>query len=407
VSNLELLWEEPVTARFLRRLCSFARLILLDKRGTGLSDRVTQMPSLEVRMDDVRAVMDAVGSQRAALLGISEGGAMCMLFASTYPERTQAVVIVGGFARRVWAPDHPWGPTHDAVMLWVEQIEREWGGPVGLDERAPSAAHDPHVRDWWARFLRLSSSPKAGADLIRVNADIDVRHVLNAIRVPTLVVHNRSDKAVDVGCGRYIASQVPGARFVELNGIDHLPYFGNSDEVLAAVEEFLTGVAPPPDPDRVLATVMFTDIVDSTTRAATLGDRRWHELLESHHALVRHELARHRGREVDTAGDGFLAAFDGPARAVRCALAIVEGVRAMGLQLRASVHTGEYERMGEKLTGLSVHIGARVAALAGAGEVLTSSTVKDLVAGSGLRFAERGSHALKGVPGHWQIFAAS
>ena len=406
VSNLDVFWDEPSMVRFLQRLASFSRLILFDKRGTGLSDRVADMPNLETRMDDVRAVMDAVRSTRAALVGYSEGGPMCMLFGATYPERTAAVVMIGSFARRTWAPDYPWGPTREDYDRHVEEYTRGWGGPVGLDIRAPSVAHDPRFREWWARFLRQGASPGANRRLMGMNVEIDVRHVLPAVRVPTLILHNDGDRSVPVEYGRYMAERIPGARYVELRGDDHLPWVGNTDAILDEIEEFLTGVRRGPEPDRVLATVMFTDIVGATTRAAELGDRRWRDLLDAHHALVREHLARFRGREIDTAGDGFLAAFDGPARAVRAACAISEGVRPLGLEVRAGLHTGECEVMGPKLGGVAVHIGARVAALAGAGEVLVSSTVRDLVAGSGLRFRDRGAHALKGVPGEWHLFAA-
>jgi pimeloyl-ACP methyl ester carboxylesterase len=407
VTNVEVFWEEPSAARFLERLASFSRLILFDKRGTGLSDRVADMPNLETRMDDVRAVMDALGSERAALLGYSEGGSMCLLFAATYPERTSALVMVGGFARRIRAPDYPWGPIWEERNLFVEQVVRDWGGPVALEPRAPSLAGDPRFREWWARFLRLGASPGAAAALMRMNTEIDLRHVLPAVRVPTLIVHNTGDRTIPVECGRYMAERIPGAKYVELPGDDHLPFVGNGDAILDEIEEFLTGVRHGPEPDRVLATIMFTDIVDATRRAAELGDRRWRDLLETHHALVREELGRFRGREIDTAGDGFLAAFDGPARAVRAACAIAGGVRRLGLEVRAGLHTGECEVMGPKLGGIAVHIGARVAALANAGEVLVSNTVKDLVAGSGIRFSDRGTQVLKGIPGEWRLFAAT
>jgi pimeloyl-ACP methyl ester carboxylesterase len=405
VSNLEVFWEEPTMARFLQRLASFSRLILFDKRGTGLSDRVADMPHLETRMDDVRAVMDSVRSTRAALLGYSEGGPMCALFAATYPERTTALVMIGSFARRTWAPDYPWGPTKEEYERDVEATVREWGGPVGLEVRAPSLKGDQRFREWWARLLRMSASPGANRALRLMNGEIDVRHVLPTIRVPTLIIHNTGEQAVPVEASRYMAERIPGAKYVELAGIDHLPWVGNTDTILDEIEEFLTGVRRGPEPDRVLATVMFTDIVDATRKAAELGDRRWRDLLGAHHTLVRDQLAQFRGREIDTAGDGFLAAFDGPARAVRTATAIAAGVKQLGLEIRAGLHTGECEVMGAKLGGIAVHIGARIAALAKAGDVLVSSTVKDLVAGSGLRFADRGVHSLKGVPGDWHVFA--
>lgn len=406
VSNMELFWEEPSAARFLERLASFARLILFDKRGTGLSDRVADIPTLETRMDDVRAVMDAVNSERAVLLGYSEGGAMCMLFAATYPVRTAALITIGSFASRIWTPDHPWGQTQEQREDFIQQTVRGWGGPVGIEPRAPSLAHDSRFREWWARFLRMSASPGANADLLRMNSEIDVRHVLPAIRVPTLIVHNVGDRTIPVECGRYLGRQIPGARYVELDGIDHLPFVGNADEILDQIEEFLTGVRPSPKFDRVLATVLFTDIVGSTEWVARLGDRVWQDLLERYYVLIRKELALFRGHEVDTAGDGFFATFDGPARAIRCACSIRDCTRELGIEIRAGLHTGEIELTGHKVGGIAVHMGARVATTAKPGEVLVSSTVKDLVAGSGIRFTDRGIHVLKGLPGKWHLFAA-
>jgi pimeloyl-ACP methyl ester carboxylesterase len=405
VSNVDVSWEEPALARFLRRLSSFSRLILFDKRGTGLSDRVADMPSLEVRMDDVRAVMDDVGSERAALFGYSEGGAMCALFAATCPDRTSALIMHAAFARRTWTPDHPWGRTAAQAEAHLEMLRREWGGPVAMDVRAPTLMEDERSRQWWARWLRSSASPGAAEMLVRMNAEIDIRPVLGAIRVPTLLLHSVNDRVVDVATSRYMAERIPSAKLIEMEGIDHIPWGCDADVILDEIEEFLTGVRRGPDPDRVLATVLFTDIVGSTEKAASLGDRRWRDLLDSHHALVRRELTRFRGREIDTAGDGFLAAFDGPVRAVRCACAISDGRGSLGIEVRAGVHTGECEVMGEKLGGISIHIGARVAALARPGEVLVSGTVKDLVAGSGLSFRERGTERLRGVPGEWRLFA--
>ena len=405
ISNIDVFWEEPAFNRFLTRLASFSRLILFDKRGTGLSDRVADMPSLEVRMDDVRAVMDAVGSERAALFGYSEGGTKCALFAATYPARTSALIMAGAFARRMSAPDYPWGVTEEQMDAFVDKIQREWGGPVGVDMRAPSMAHDEGFRQWWARWLRASASPAAAVKLVRMNMEIDIRHVLPAIRVPTLILHSVNERFLDVEGSRYMAAQIPGAKLVELPGADHAPWLEDADMIVSEIEEFLTGARPVSEPDRVLATVLFTDIVGATEKAAGLGDRRWHDLLDSHHACVRRELARFRGREIDTAGDGFLATFDGPARAVRCACAISDAVRPLGVEIRAGLHTGECEVMGEKVGGIAVHIGARVAAHAHANEVLVSNTVKDLVAGSGLSFRDRGIQPLKGVPGDWRLFA--
>jgi pimeloyl-ACP methyl ester carboxylesterase/class 3 adenylate cyclase len=405
VSNIDVFWEEPTLARLLTRLASFSRLILFDKRGTGLSDRVSDMPSLELRMDDVRAVMDAVGSQRAALFGYSEGGAMCALFAATYPDRASALIMGGAFARRTAAPDYPWGPTAEQHLAFADQVERDWGGPVGIDARSPSLAHDERYRQWWARWLRASASPAAAATLVRMNMEIDIRHVLPAVRVPTLLLHSINDRTIEFGASLYMAERIPGAKLVELHGIDHVPWGCDSDVIVDEIEEFLTGARHGAEPDRLLATVLFTDIVGATERAARLGDRRWHDLLDSHHALIRRKLEHFRGREIDTAGDGFLATFDGPARAVRCACAISEEVRALGLEIRAGLHTGECELMGDKLGGIAVHTGARVAAQARTGEVLVSSTVKDLVAGSGLVFQDRGVQSLKGIPGEWRLFA--
>jgi pimeloyl-ACP methyl ester carboxylesterase len=405
VSNLEVFWEEPAVARFLHRLASFSRLILFDKRGTGLSDRLGELPNLETRMDDVRAVMDAIGSERAALCGVSEGGVMCALFAATYPTRTSALIMIGSYACLRPTPDYPWGRPLQAQEQFLDTIQRDWGGPVGLDLRAPSVAHDERVRHWWARFLRMSASPAAAVALARMNYEIDIRHVLPAIRVPTLILHSAGDRTLDVQASRYMAQQIPGAKYVELPGVDHLPWAADADAVLDEIEEFLTGVRHGPEPDRILATVLFSDIVGSTDRAAALGDRRWRDLLESYYGVVRRELGRFRGLEVDTAGDGVLATFDGPARAIRCGRSIIEAVRSVGIDVRAGLHTGECELMGGKVGGIAVHTCARVAALARAGEVLVSHTVKDLVAGSGIQFESRGTHTLKGVPGEWPLFA--
>lgn len=405
VSNIEVFWEDPQVARFFERLASFSRLITFDKRGTGLSDRVADMPSLETRMDDVRAVLEAVGSTRAALCGYSEGGPMCALFAATYPDRTSALIMLGSYARLKPTTDHPWGRPVEANDAWIETCLREWGGPVGMDLRAPTLSHDPRARQWWARYLRMSASPAGATALIRMNYEIDIRHVLPAIRVPTLIIHAADDRTIDVGAGRFLGRQIAGAKYVELRGIDHIPWGDTSDVIVDEIEEFLTGVRHGPEPDRVLATILFTDIVDSTRKATELGDRRWRRLLEAHHAVVREQLTQFRGREIDTAGDGFLAAFDGPARAVRAACAVSAGVERLGLTVRAGLHTGECEMMGPKLSGIAVHIGARIAALAKPGEVLVSSTVKDLVAGSGLNFEDRGPRTLKDVSGEWHLYA--
>jgi pimeloyl-ACP methyl ester carboxylesterase len=406
VSHLEYFWQEPNYAAFLRRLASFSRLILFDKRGTGMSDRVpeSELPTLEQRMDDVRAVMDTVGSDEAALLGMSEGGPMCLLFAATYPERTRAVIVLGSYARRTWAPDHPWAPSEAEQEAFIEEVGRNWGSSVGLAERAPSQIGNEAFSRWWSAYLRMSASPGAAKTFTRMNAQIDIRDVLPLVQVPTLIVHRTGDRAMSVEGSRYMADRIEGARYVELPGEDHLPFLGDQDEILDEVEEFLTGVRRGPEPDRVLATVLFTDIVGSTERASTVGDRRWRELLDAHHVVVRRELERFRGREIDTAGDGFLATFDGPARAIRCAQAVRDGVATLGLAIRAGLHTGECEIHGDAVAGIAVHMGARVAALAGSGEVLVSSTVKDLVAGSGIEFEDRGVHQLKGIPGEWRLY---
>ena len=402
VSHLEWHWEEPSLARFLHRLASFSRLIMLDKRGTGLSDRVSlaELPTLEQRMDDVRAVMDAVGSERAAVMGVSEGGSMCALFAATYPERTSALVLYAANAKH---PAH--GLTAEQLQPILDAFERSWGQPTNTVVWAPSRTHDQQFKEWAARYGRLGASPGAAVALFRMAAEIDISDILPAIRVPTLILHRAGDQAVPVSESRYMAERIPGAKYVELPGMDHFPMAGDSDAILDEIQEFLTGVRPAPEPDRVLATVLFTDIVRSTQRAAELGDRRWHDLLDSYYALARRELGQFRGREINTTGDGFLATFDGPARGIRCACALNDSVGQLGITIRAGLHTGECEVMGEDVGGIAVHIGARVAAKAAAGEVLVSSTVKDLVAGSGLEFEERGSHRLKGVPEQWRLFA--
>jgi class 3 adenylate cyclase len=405
ISNVELMWEEPAHARLLQRLASFSRLILFDKRGTGLSDAVPldRLPTLEQRMDDVRAVMDAAGSERAAIFGSSEGGLMSVLFAASYPERARALIAHAIYAKRLWSADYPWAPRPEARAAEIESIERTWGGEMDISNLAPSA--DEAFKRRAVAYLRRSASPGAAVAFLRMNSQIDVRAVLPTIRVPALVLHRVGDRDVDVEEGRWIAAQIPGAKYVELPGDEHLIWAGDVDELVDEVEEFLTGSRPVHDAHRVLTTVLFTDIVGSSQRAAALGDRAWRELLGAHHAAVRRELERFQGQEVDTAGDGFLATFDGPARAVRCGRAIQGAVGELGLEVRAGLHTGEVELAGEKVTGIAVHTGARVAALAEPGEVLVSSTVKDLVAGSGLEFQDRGAHELKGVPGEWRLYS--
>lgn len=409
VSNVEMMWEDPSHARFLERLASFSRLILFDKRGTGLSDKVSvsDLPTLEQRMDDVRAVMEAVGSERAALFGHSEGGNMAALFAATYPNRTKALVTFGCFAKRIWAPDYPWAPTLEERKKFFDEIQNGWGSAVDLDSLAPSMRDDESFVRWWASYLRRGASPRDALALARMNTEIDIREVLPTIRVPTLVMNRRDDMDAKVEEGRYIASRIPNARFVELPGRDHFPWVGNSEAVLDEVQEFLTGERVEVLPDRVLGTLLFTDIVGSTSRAQALGNTRWAGLVERHFQTLRSELGRFRGQEVNTTGDGILATFDGPARAVRCGCALSSAVRALGIEIRVGVHTGEYEIIGKEIAGVAIHIAARVTAKAGANQVWVSSTVKDLVAGSGIEFHSEGAHVLKGVPGEWNLFQVS
>ena len=405
ISHLEQAWEDPSYKRFLERLASFSRLIMFDKRGTGLSDRITEIPTLEQRMDDVRAVMDATGSERAALFGISEGGPMSVLFAATYPERTSALALYGSIARGAWASDYPWGSRLDEHWdEWLDGWRKEWGGPYAIETWAPSVAHDERFRQWWAKYLRLGASPSAVINVFRMNAAIDVRDILPAIHVPTLVLHRSGDRTIEVEQGRYLAQHIPGARLAELSGDDHLWWVGDSEAIVNEIQEFLTGERPAPEPDRVLATMLFTDIVDSTGRAAEMGDRRWRDLLDRHNAVTRTEIDRFRGRALKSTGDGFLATFDGPARAIHCAFAVCEEMRRMGIEIRSGLHTGEVELMGDDVGGIAVHTAARVLAEAKAGEVWTSRTVKDLVAGSKFRFSERGTYSLKGVSGEWPLF---
>jgi class 3 adenylate cyclase/pimeloyl-ACP methyl ester carboxylesterase len=409
LTHLRVSWEYAGFRRFCEQLASFSRVILFDKRGMGMSDRVA-VGTLEDRMDDVRAVMDAAGSERAALLGVSEGAPMSILFAATYPERTHALLLCGAEVREETDADWPWGEsTREEFEVSMDTLSEQWGRPEwaerALEAFIPSAADDPGFRQWWTRALTDAASPGAARAFMRMAFDIDVRHVLPSVHVPALVVHRSGDRVCHIENGRYIARNIAGARYVELDGEDHIPFGPGGGEIVAEVREFLTGVRGPVEFDRVLATVVFTDIVGSTARAVDLGDRRWRDLLDQHHARVRAQLDRFGGHEIDTAGDGFLASFDGPARAIRCAAAAVAAVAELGIEIRAGVHTGECELADGKLRGIAVHIGARVAAEAAPGEVLVSSTVRDLVAGSGLRFAERGTFGLKGVPGEWRLYA--
>jgi class 3 adenylate cyclase len=402
ISNLDLYWDEPSMAHFLSRLSAFSRLILFDKRGTGLSDRLGDLPTLEERMDDVRAVMDAVGSTKAALLGISEGGAMSMLFAATYPERTQALILYG-----TYADFHTWVLPPDRFEQFLEKIDRSWGQGESLGAFAPSRITDQRFKQWWGRFERLGASPSAVIALMRMNSQIDVRHILPAIRVPTLVLHRSGDTRVNVEGGRYLAANIPGAKYVEFPGMDHVMWAGNVNPLADEIEEFLTGTHRESEPDRVLATVLFTDVVDSTRKAEAMGDRDWHALLGEHDRLVRDAIGRFRGREIKTLGDGFLATFDGPARAVRCGSEIIDALRPLSLNVRCGVHTGEIEMKGDDIGGIAVHIAARIASMADGGDVLVSRTVRDLVAGSNLPLERRGDFALKGLSEPMLLYAVA
>ncbi len=411
VSHVELGWNVPSHARLLRGLAEFSRLILFDKRGTGMSDRLSESMTFEQRMDDIRAVMDAVGSQQAALVGQSEGAPMAVLFAATYPERATALVLYGGLAKTVWAADYPLGSSVDHHEREAAEDEANWGKPGWLETLVRDALVevDQDEAGAWADVFRYSASPGSAAELDRLNAAIDVRPALPTIRIPTLVVHQTGDPWVDVRHGRYLAEHIAGARLIELPGVGHALASTNVDVFLRDVRAFLEsawgGGWTEPEPDRVLATVLFTDIVGSTARAAELGDRAWRMLLEQHHERVRRQLVQYRGREHDTAGDGFFASFDGPARAIRCACAIRDSLGELELDVRAGLHTGECELLDNKVAGIAVAIGARVAAQASPGEVLVSGTVKDLVAGSGIEFTDRGTAELKGVPGDWRLYA--
>ena len=405
-SHVEHQWDEPTFARFLARLASFARLIVFDARGAGLSDRAPELPPMEEQMDDVLAVLDAVGSRTAAFFGLSQAGPMAMFFAASHPERTRALILYGSYASPVARDGYPYGRTSDWMAAYDRLIDEHWGDGIFLEQVAPSRMDDAGFRRWWSRYERLSYGPGNALAYFRMNAQIDARSILPAIRVPTLILQRTEDVYREPGHARFLAEHVPGAKLVEVPGRDHLPYVGDHEAILAEVEEFLTGVRPSPEPDRVLATVLFTDIVGSTERATRMGDHDWMLLLERHNALVREELARFRGREIDTAGDGFLAVFDGPGRAVRCADAIVRGVRSLGLEIRAGIHAGEIELVGAGIGGIAVHTGARVAGLAGPSEILVSATVRELVAGSGIEFDDRGTVPLKGVAGEWHVYAA-
>ena len=404
-THLEVAWELPQFRRWCERLAEFTRLIVFDKRGMGMSDRVPGATTLEERMDDIRAVMDAVGSERAAVMGESEGGPLSMLFAAAHPERTLALVLQGAEVRERTDEDWPWGEgTEEVFEGHIAALPDTWGKGLGFQYFVPSVGDVEWGRTWLGRLQLHAATPAAWEAFARMAFDIDVRHVAASINVPTLIVHAVEDRVCHVENARFLARTIPGARYVELPGGDHVPWF-DPDEAIAEIREFLTGRREAARADRLLATVLFTDLVGSTERAVELGDRRWRDLLDQHHGAVRRELGRFDGHEQDTAGDGFFATFDGPARAIRCAQAIVTAVRPLGLEVRAGLHTGEVERADGKVAGIAVNIGARVAAKANGGEVLVSGTVRDLVAGSGLEFDDRGMAELKGVPGEWRLYA--
>ncbi|HWX74107.1 MAG TPA: adenylate/guanylate cyclase domain-containing protein [Solirubrobacteraceae bacterium] len=405
-THIELAWEHEPAARLLEGLASFARVIAFDRRGSGLSDPVPGAPTLEVRMDDVRAVMDAAGSERAALVGVSEGVSMCLLFAATYPQRARALVLSGGMARSTYAEDYPWGtPAEALVESGIELLLPNWGNGSVIEVSAPSQAGDEESRAFFGRLERASASPGMLAALSQMFIDLDVREIVPSVHTPTLILHRTRDRLVNVRHGRWLAEHMPNARLVEFEGDDHMFFYEGTEAWLGEVQEFLTGARAAPVTDRVLATVLFTDIVDSTRAAAELGDQRWRSVLERHQRAVRDALDRFNGREVKSIGDGFLATFDGPARAINCARAILASSKALQLRVRAGLHTGECEVMGDDIGGIAVHIAARVSAHAEPGEVLVSRTVRDLVAGSGIEFADRGVHELKGVPDTWQLYA--
>lgn len=407
VSNVEFWWDLPSTTRLFERLASFARVILWDKRGTGLSDPVAEVPSLDQRIDDMVAVMDAVGCERASFFGVSEGGPMGLLFSAAYPQRTNALVLYGTSPRFSSAPGWEWGWSPGEIVSRFDEMERDWGEGALLSLFAPSQAGSDPMRNAWGQFQRRGASPSMGRTVYQALCDIDCREILSAIAVPTLILHVTGDRVAHVNAARHMAQRIPGAEMVEFPGEDHVLIMLDPDPIVDEIEQFLTGVRHETQSNRVLATVMFTDIVGSTVRAAELGDNRWRDVLATHDAAVRRQLGRFDGREVKTTGDGFLATFAAPSRAVACGCAVRDAVRQVGLDVRIGLHTGECELMGDDVGGVAVHTAARVAALAGAGEVLVSSTVKDLVAGSRIEFADRGTHELKGVPGEWCLFAVA
>ncbi|MCB2223969.1 MAG: adenylate/guanylate cyclase domain-containing protein [Actinobacteria bacterium] len=406
-SHLEVRWELPAYRRFCEALGEFARVIIFDKRGMGMSDRVPGGTPLDVRMDDIGAVMDAAGSEAATLIGESEGGPLSVLFAAAHPERTTGLILMGSEVRERTDAEWPWGEnTEESFEASMATLPERWGKPSRFIEHlAPSQEATPWMADWSARLQRNANTPGGAEAFMRMAFDIDIRDILPSVRVPTLILHTEGDRVCHVENARYQARVIPDARYVELPGADHVPWF-EPDRTIQEIREFMTGRRVPARPDRVLMTVLFTDIVGSTGRAIEMGDHRWRDLLEAHGTEVRSQLERFRGTEVNTAGDGFLATFDGPARAIQCGKEIGRVLRHLGLDVRAGVHTGEVERIGDDIAGIAVHIGARISSLAGPGEVLVSGTVRDLVAGSGLEFTDRGTHALRGIPDEWRVFAA-
>ncbi|HEX9738333.1 MAG TPA: adenylate/guanylate cyclase domain-containing protein [Candidatus Limnocylindria bacterium] len=403
--SIETQWLEPRFEAFLRRLASFSRLILFDYRGTGLSDPTASLlPPLEEWMEDLRVVLDAVGSRKAALIGSGGGGSITMMFAAAHPERTKALVLLNAAARLTRAPDYPFGNERSVERAWRDSSREQWGRAALAELVAPGVAAEPAFREWWARNERLGLRQGMNVELDQTAEDVDIRGLLPSIQAPTLVISRKDNRLISAEHGRYLAEMIPEARYVEVSGADHLPFIGDSDAILDEVEEFLTGFRHSPRPDRVLATVLFTDIVGSTERAVEIGDRAWRDLLDRHNEAVRGVISRFHGREIDTAGDGFLVLFDGPGRAIRAAQAIAGATRQVGLEVRSGVHSGEVELVGSDIRGIAVHVGARVMALAAGGEILVSSTVRDLVAGSDIDFDDRGVHRLKGVPGEWRLF---
>ncbi|HEY0783523.1 MAG TPA: alpha/beta fold hydrolase [Thermoanaerobaculia bacterium] len=406
VSHLAYVWELPEMADFLRRLASFSRLILFDKRGCGMSDRVHPLPTMEQRMDDVRAVLDAAGSKRAALLGISEGGVMSALFAATYPERTAALIIDGSYPSALRRPGYPWGMTEQQLEERVDRVPQVWGSGTGITGYAPTQVGNAAVTSWWGTFCQMSASPGDAQDLLRMNFQIDIRDILPTIRVPTLIVHARGDLVAPIEAGRYFAEHIPAARLLELDSEDHWPYFGDADLVVGEVQEFLTGVRAGPVPETMLATVLCTSVAQAGAHAVWLGDRRWGQLVDRHLAVVRKALARFHGREIEAGENGVTAVFDGTARAIRCALEVRDQLLESGLRIRAGLHAGECEVAGGSPRGVALQVAAGVMAAAQPGEVLVSGTVRDLVAGSGLEFQERGRREFAGAPGGWMLFSA-